>query len=917
MPTLGARALLRVLVLASAPLTLLAQSRSSGPSASGSFDPNNRHSIPVPSAHAARRASAIVVDGRLDDAAWKDAAPVTDFTQVDPEEGKPATQKTEMHFLFDDDALYIGAKMYDTQGAAGVRTSLVRRDQNLNSDYIEIVIDGFHDHLGRAFFGLNPSGSRYDQLGIGASCCDSGWDPIWEASTHIDPDGWTAEIRIPLNQLRFPAASAQTWGLQLRRFILRNNELDQWAFWRKNESGGPSRFGHLEGLQLRTASRHAEILPYVAAKSKNVAFTPGDPFNTGHVQSARYGLDVKYLLSSNLTLDATFNPDFGQVEVDPAVINLSAFETSFPEKRPFFIAGSGVFGFGGINCFFCSNVSSLSAFYSRRIGRSPTGSDLAYNRAPYADVPDAANILGAAKITGRTGSGWTVGVLDAVTERSSARVQLADGSRATQEVEPLSNYFVGRLKKDLMGGNLVLGGIATSVTRQMDSAFAPRLNNHSELVGGDFLYAWKNRTYSWMGQLALSSIEGDRRDILSRQRSSARYFQRPDRPAGSDGFLTSRYDTTATVMRGLGGYTRVAKDAGNWMWEASLNFRTPGFENNDLGFLTRADYLWHNATLFRTWTKPTSWYRWAGIMVGGQEQWNFEGDLTDRQAEVWMNETLPNFWSVNTFYIWHPALMDDRLLRGGPVVQKPGTGFYELDVSSDARHRVIFNGGGSYWTNTLGGWGATFYASAQYRPVPNLSVSFGPSWNDSRGILQYVTTVSDPTASAFHGSRYVVSTIKQKQLALDTRLSMTFRPTMTFELYAQPFFGSGQYAQFKEFDAPGSGRFGIYGRDRGTISATTDAATGLVTRYTVDPDGSGPAPTFSFANPDFNFRSLRGSALFRWEYRPGSVLYVAWTHARSDQQAFGDFDFSRDRDGLLATRPDNILLVKASWWLAR
>jgi hypothetical protein len=697
MPTPVARAVLVAALLLAAPLTLAAQKRASGPGSPGTPDPKSRHAIPVPSAYAVHRASPIVIDGKLDDTAWNDATPVTDFTQTDPNEGKPASQKTEMRFLFDDGALYIGAKMHDTEGAKGVRTSLVRRDQDLNSDYIEIVIDGFHDHLGRAFFGLNPSGSRYDQLGIGASCCDSGWDPIWEAATRIGADGWTAEIRIPLNQLRFPAESLQTWGLQLRRFILRNNELDQWAFWRKNESGGPSRFGHLEGLRLgSTSSRHAEILPYVAAKSKNVAFAPGDPFNDGHVQSARFGLDLKYLLSSNLTLDATFNPDFGQVEVDPAVINLSAFETSFPEKRPFFIAGSGVFSFGGINCFFCSNVSSLSAFYSRRIGRAPTGADLAYARAPYADIPDAADIVGAGKITGRTRGGYTIGVLDAVTGRTSARMQLANGSRASQEVEPLSNYFVGRLKKDLMGGNLVVGGIVTSVMRQMDSTFAPRLNDHSELLGGDFLYAWKNRTYSWMGQVALTNIEGDRRAILARQRSSARYFQRPDRPAGSNGFLSSRYDTTARQLRGAGLYTRVAKDAGDWMWESSLNVRTPGFENNDLGFLTRTDYIWHNATLFRAWTRPTSWYRWAGMMVGGQEQWNFESDLTDRQLEIWANETLPNFWSINTFYIWHPALMDDRLLRGGPVVQKPGTGFYEVDLSSDSRHAVIFNAGGSY-----------------------------------------------------------------------------------------------------------------------------------------------------------------------------------------------------------------------------
>jgi hypothetical protein len=920
MPTHLARAARRATALSCvAALTLSAQTTPIAPVRSSTVTASSMHTIPVPSAHAARRTSPIAIDGKLDDAAWKNATPVTEFTQVDPDMGKPASQRTEMRFLIDDDALYVGARMYDTEGAAGVRTSLVRRDQPFNSDYIEIVIDGFHDHLGRAFFDLNPSGSKQDQLGVGSSCCDSGWDPIWEAVTHIDPDGWTAEIRIPLSQLRFPRDAEQTWGLQLRRFIQRRNEYVQWSYWSKTESGGPNRFGHLEGIAInpRAAARRLELLPYAVTSSRNVAFAPGDPFNDGSVQKLKAGLDLKYLLSSNLTLDATFNPDFGQVEVDPAVINLSAFETSFSEKRPFFVANSGVFGFGSFNCFFCSNVSSLSAFYSRRIGRAPTGADLAYARGPYADVPDASTIVGAAKITGRTKSGYTIGVLEAVTNRENARVELASGARAAQEVEPLTNYFVGRLKKDFLGGNLVVGGIATSVVRNMDSTFAPRLNDHSELVGGDFQYTWNNRLYSLRGQYALTNISGDPRTILARQRSSARYFQRPDRGAGSGGFFSNRLDSTATTMRGGGAYMRLGKDAGDWMWETAVNLRTPGFENNDLGFLTRSDYIWQNANLFRYWSRPSSWYRDFSVIVGGQQQANFEGDLTDRQAQFFVSSTLPNFWNWSTFYIWHPELADDRLLRGGPVVNKPGTGYVNANLSTDSRRRVIWSTFADYAWNAKGGWGTDFGANAQYRPVSSTSVSFGPSWSSSHSLLQYVTAVQDPTATAFYDSRYVLSAIQQKSLALDTRLSVTFTPTMTLELYAQPFIASGQYYDFKEFDAPRTGNFTTYGRGRGTISSTNDPATGLVASYTVDPDGAGPAHAFSFGNPDFNFRSLRGNAVFRWEYHPGSTLYVAWTHSRSDTEPFGDFDFTRDRQGLFSTRPDNILLVKASWWLSR
>jgi hypothetical protein len=871
----------------------------------------------VPSARAARRVGSITLDGVLDDSAWAAATPITEFTQVDPDEGRPGSERTEFRILYDDDALYVGARLYDSQGAAGVRTRLVRRDEDFGSDNIEIVIDGFHDHLGRAFFDLNPSGSKSDFLGIGTSCCDSGWDPIWEAATRIDSLGWSAEMRIPLNQLRYGYAPVQTWGLQLRRFIHRRNELQQWAFWRKTESGGPNRFGHLEGLELTKASRQLELLPYVAAKTQNVISERDDPFNSGNVHSARVGLDLKYLLSSNLTLDATINPDFGQVEVDPAVVNLTAFETSFPERRPFFVASSGVFSFGSLSCYFCSNVSSLGAFYSRRIGRAPTGADLAYSSGRFADVPEATTILGAAKITGRTTNGWTVGLLNALTSREKATVQGANGARSEQVVEPFANYFVGRVKKDLSNGNLVLGGILSSVTRKLDDDFVPRLTRHAEVIGGDWQYTWKNRTYSWRGQAALSNLGGDARVVFGRQLASARYFQRPDREKRtSGGVLTDAFDSSATAMRGLGYYSRIAKESGNWLWEVALNTRTPGFETNDVAFLTRADYMWYNANVFRYWSKPGRWYRDVSAIVGAQRQNNFDGDLTEAQGHAFLGSTTPQFWNWTTFYIWRPAVMDDRLLRGGPVVKRPGSDFLSFNVSTDSRKRIILDMNAGFSSNTLGGWGNEFGVFMRLRPSSRVAASFGPSWSASGALFQYVTAVRDSTATNFYGSRYILSGLEQKQLALDTRLNLTFSPTMTFELYAQPLIASGDFHSFKEFDAPRTQSFHVFGRDKGTLTEQRDAG-GHVTRYTIDPDGPGPARSFVVPNPDFNFRSLRGSALFRWEYRPGSVLYVAWTHSRSGSSPLGNFQFSRDWQGMFESLPENILLVKASWWLPK
>jgi hypothetical protein len=879
---------------------------------------HSTHAIPVPNAIATFKSGQIVVDGKLDDAAWKSATPITDLKQFDPDHGQPASERIDVRFLFDESALYVGARLYDHLGAAGVTKTIVRRDAYFNSDYFEVVIDGFHDHLGRAFFQVNPSGSKTDIIGIGSSCCDDGWDPVWDAETTVDAEGWTAEIRIPFSQLRFSRDSVQTWGLEIRRYIKRRNETDQWAMWERNENGGPNRFGHLQGIRIPHSPRNFEILPYAMTKSASVQSAPGDPFHSGSQQSVRGGLDVKYLLTPNLTLDATFNPDFGQVEVDPAVVNLSAFETFFSEKRPFFVSGSGVFNYGSFNCYFCSNVSSLQAFYSRRVGRAPTGADLAFSQGPYADVPEASSILGAAKITGRTSKGYTVGLLNAVTGKSMAEVQHADGSRSSQEVEPLADYFVGRLKKDYKRGDLVLGMIGTSVVRDLSADFEKRLSSNAQLLGTDWRYTWKNRTYSFMGNVAMSSVEGDSRVILARQLSSARFYQRPDRGVGSDGFFATRLDSNATAMRGYGGYARLSKEGGDWRWETAVNFRNPGFETNDYSFLTSADYIWNNANVFRTWLKPTKWYRNLNVIAGGQTQRNYDGDITtSTDAHVWVGSTTPQFWNWSTFYIWRPdGLIDDRLLRGGPSVRTVGTSFYAANLSTDSRKQWQLNANPSYSSNTAGGWGNSFNVFASFQPSTRMYVSFGPSYSTSRGVFQYVRAIADPVATEFSGKRYVLADIRQKQLGLDTRFNVTFSPTMTLQLYAQPFFASANYSRFKEFDAPRREAFSVFGKDRGTVGTTRDG-TGHITSYTIDPDAAGPAAPFTLQNPDFNFRSLRGSAVFRWEYRPGSTLYFVWTQQRSNQAAIGDFDFGRDKDALLDAKPDNIFLIKASWWLAR
>jgi hypothetical protein len=884
------------------------------------------HPRTPPVANAVLRDGAVALDGKLDDAAWNAATPITQFTQQQPNQGKQASQRTEIRILYDNDAIYFGARVYDTLGAKGIRAPLARRDQllptngnngsfnSLTSDKIIVDIDPYHNHIDEAWFEVNPAGVKGDQFNG-----DPSWDPVWEAATHVDSLGWTAEMRIPFSQLRFARDSAQTWGLEIWRYADRLNEEDMWSFWRTDEAGGPAYFGHLTGLKLGSRPRQFELLPYVLAGEQFKYAAPADPYHSNATTTISAGMDLKYLLTSNLTLDATVNPDFGQVEVDPATINLSAYETYYDEKRPFFVAGNSAFDFGSSSCNFCSNFSNLGLFYSRRIGRAPQLNSYVSGIAQYDDLPDKTTILGAAKITGRTAGGFTVGVLDALTNREDAEyVTVPGGPRLTQQVEPLTNYFVGRVKKDLRGGATTIGGIFTSTARQMnDTVLSNRLRSHAEALGLDFDHNWHQRDYRWMGSLAVSSVEGSPTAIAMTEQTSAHYFQRPDRHVTSDGLFGSKYDTSSTSLHGYGFYTRLAKNSGNWIWETAQNWRSPGFEVNDLSYLDRADYKWMNANVGRQWTTPTRWFRNAVILGGGQQQFNYDGNRTDEQAQVFYSMEFLNYWNLRTFYIYHPAVDDDRLTRGGPLVRRAGYQDGMFQVSTDPRDRAVFNiaieGGPG-----VGGRTHTFSVApgVALKPASSVFISLTPTFRSDEDDAQYVTTQVDPTATAFYGSRYVFAYLRSTTWSLDTRVNWTLTPNLTLQLYAQPYFSSGDYSSFREFSAPHTLDKVVYGKDLGAITrAPAVGATGA--SYTVDPDGAGPARPFSFGDPNFSYRSLIGNAVVRWEYRPGSTVFFVWTQTRAGTDAVGDFDFTRDRIALLRDRPTNIFQIKMNYWFGR
>jgi hypothetical protein len=869
------------------------------------------HPQSAPVANAVRLTSPVSVDGNLNEDVWRTAPAITEFRQSQPDEGKPGTQRTEVRFAYDDQAIYVGARMFDTMGGKGVVTRLLRRDalSENDSDILQLTFDSYHDHSSRFIFWINPSGSKRDGTG------DPTWDPVWEGKAQIDSAGWTAELRIPFNQLNFSRDVDQVWGIQVIRFIHRLNERQHFAWWPNNEVGGPQRYGHLEGIKIGERPRGMEILPYTVGRARYVRPSdPTNPFTKTSDKDYRVGGDLKYRLTSNLTLNATFNPDFGQVEVDPAVVNLSAFETFFSEKRPFFIEGQNAFGFGNFSCFFCSNVSNLQMFYTRRIGRSPQ----LFPSGTYVDQPENATILGAGKITGRTKSNILVGVLDAVTRKEMANVISVNsltGDRTTSqaEVEPLTNYFVGRARKEFQGGAQSFGGILTSVDRFTNDSLADaRLASNARSLGFDWFTSWKNREYSFMGQYALSDVRGSSLAMQRIQRSSARYFQRPDRSSGGNGLFSDEFDENATHLSGYGGYARVAKDGGTWLWESMVNYRSPGFEVNDISFNTTSDYVWMNANVARSVTKPGPIFRNYFAVLSAQQQFNYDGDLTDREFAAGMFTQLRNFWQANAFVIKTPSVLDDRVLRGGPVIRKRGYRYHQIFLSTDARKKYAISINPSFNDYDYGPDAMNLNASLTWKPSSSVQLSAGPSYNRNGSVGQFVTSYADPTATAFYGRRYIFAKLQQKQLSMSTRANVTFTPTLTFELFAQPLIASGDYVTFNEFVTPRKRTQHTFSGDE-ISSATVNGQK----QYTIDPDGAaGPASPITVGNPDFNFRALRGNAVVRWEYRPGSTLFFVWQQNRSDTDPIGNFDFGRDRSALFNSHPDNIFLVKASYWIA-
>ncbi|HEX2095590.1 MAG TPA: DUF5916 domain-containing protein, partial [Longimicrobiaceae bacterium] len=830
------------------PSLLLLATTAGGQTPASSSGAGSEHAAPTVAA--SRVHESVQLDGRLNETAWGSAVPVTTFIQVDPDEGAPVSERTEARILYTADALYVGVRLHDR---GRVSSRLGRRDMARgSSDWFGIVLDSYHDHRTAFGFEVNPHGVRRDEQ-RSEDASDASWDPVWEAATSVDTTGWTAEIRIPFTQLRFSPLAEQTWGIQLERRIDRTNEYAVFSFTPKKERGGIARFGHLHGLRDLRPGRRLEILPYAVARAEYVE--PGaNPYRGEAEYGSSVGMDLKYRLSSDLTLDATLNPDFGQVEVDPAVVNLTAFETFYEERRPFFIEGAGIFDFG-----FGSPHGIL--FYSRRIGRRPQLAP----PSPQADVPPATTILGAGKLSGKTRHGWSVGVLEVLTQREEARYLDLEGEEREFTVEPLTHYFVGRVNREMRSGSAAVGAIVTAVNRDLDAGYLRGGLRSDAYAGGvDFRREWANRAWRVSGFVAGSHIRGAPGAMLRAQRSSARYFQRPD----ADHLEP---DTLSRSLSGYAAYLQIRRQAGkHWQGDLSLSAASPGYEINDLGFQFRADYAGGTARLTYLENRPGRVLRSYRLSLNGAYDGNYDGDRIGTSFYVSSYWQHRSYWSlIFTTGYFLPAL-DDRLTRGGPLARSPAMPWAYGVLSTDARKPVTLSASAYGHRNTAGETETLSTLQLSYKPSPRWSLSFGPDLTRRHSLSQFVRSVADVHATGTYGRRYVFADVDQTTLSLSTRVNWTFTPDLTLELFAQPYFTAADFSAYREFLAPGRFDFATYGRDRGTVEPQPEGT------FRVDPDGTGPSPAFVvgdlFGTRDFSVRSLRGNAVLRWEWRRGSTL---------------------------------------------
>lgn len=837
-----------------------------------------------------------VIDGQFNDEAWQSIEWESGFVQREPFEGKEPSQSTSFKILYDDKNVYCAIRAHDTEADKIVRR--ITRKDNMDGDLVGVQIDSYFDHLTAFTFLVTAGGVKVD--GIFTNDGDNEDftpDPVWHAKTSIDDGGWNAEMQIPLSQLRYGQKDEHVWGLQVARYLFRKEELSCWQHIPKDASGWVHLFGELHGITGIKSSRRIEILPYSVGKLETKEEEVGNPFQTGRLTGANIGLDGKIGLTSDLTMDFTINPDFGQVEADPSVVNLTAFETYYQEKRPFFIEGKNIFDFRIMMG--DGDQSNDNLFYSRRIGKRPSHYPDTDNDE-YVKMPDNSTIYGAMKISGKTRNGWSIGIMDAVTDKENATIDL-NGERRYEVVEPMTNYFLSRIQKDFNKGATTVGGILTNTYRDIKDNHLNFLNKSAFTGGIDINHQWKDRTYYLTFNTVFSRISGDKEAMLEAQTSSRRYYQRPDAD-----YVT--LDSSRTSLSGYGGSLFFGKSGnGHVNFAVGGTWRSPGLELNDMGYMREADMILQFVWVGLRWWEPFSIFRSVNINLNQWNAWNFGGETTVNGGNVNMHMQFRNYWSGGGGIGYNSETLSTSTLRGGPAILLPSRWNMWLHLGTDSKKTFQFNiFGHRSWRPDNGSYSYSMNPSITWRPNDALSLSLRPFYNVNKSELQYIDTIKNGDDKYFFGR------IDQETTGLVLRLNYSITPTLSIQYYGQPFVSAGKYSKIKRITDPRNksykSRFHQY--ENGEISYDDSDEV-----YTIDEDRNGSVE-YELDNPDFNFREFRSNLVIRWEYSPGSTLFVVWSQSRNEYVSDGHFSFRQDMGDLFDVYPHNVFLVKFNRWFS-
>lgn len=839
------------------------------------------------------------IDGELSEPEWQNATWENEFIQFEPYNGRTPSQRTEFALLYDENNVYVGIKSYDNNPDS-ISLRMTRRDI-YDGDMAGIMFDTYNDKRTGFSFIVSAAGVKADYvLSNDGDNEDPTWDPIWWVKTAKTSYGWNAEMRIPLSQLRFKEGDEQLWGVQVLRYIFRKDELSSWQHMDKDKAGFISQFGTLNGIKNIEPKNTMDITPYMVARTERFDKEPENPFrSSGKKNKLSVGLDAKIGLTNFLTLDLTVNPDFGQVEADPSEVNLSTYETFFPEKRPFFIEGKSILSYS--LQFGDGDLAAENLFYSRRIGRTPQYyPDL--NDGEYADVPEFTSIMGAAKITGKSPDGWSVGVLESVTAEENAEIR-GIGEGQTQAIEPLTNYFVSRVQKDFNKGNTYIGGMITGVNRSINDSQLEFLHKSAYTGGIDLVHKWDDKNWMMDAGIFGSQVNGTEEAITRTQTSMIRNFQRPDA-----GYI--EVDSSLTSLSGLGGKFSVSKVGGKFNFGTILSAKSPRLELNDIGYAQQVDQflevLWSNYHF----NDPFSIFRQMHIHANQFAVWDFGGNRNVIGGNIGGSAQFTNYWRTFLSFNFSGNELSNNELRGGPALLLPGDKNIFVGAITNQQKKLSFElEGGVVLSNEKQFKSMTrFELGLNYRPLKSLNFEITPGYSNYYSNLMYVNQFDYN-----NGKRYVMAHIDRHTLNMSIRINYNITPDFSIQYWGQPFIATGNYTEFKHITNSKADnltdRYRLYSNNQISYNASSEI-------YSVDDNTDGTVD-YSFDKPDFNYKEFLSNFVIRWEYQPGSTVFFVWSQTRNHYINNGTFDFSNNVNDLFDAGANNIFLVKLSYRFGR